>query len=100
LNRDFEQVLADLAKLQELASSSTIASPFSYHGPGDASLGHMVVAELLQCGKKPTWAGSAVLHRRWEKKREDPNDALLEAKALIEKRRKTAARKKSTGSKG
>jgi hypothetical protein len=35
------------------------------------------------------------LHDRWEKKRKDPNDVLIEAARLMEKRRKEAARKKA-----
>ena len=35
------------------------------------------------------------IHDRWEKKLKDPNDVLIEAARLMEKRRKEAARKKA-----
>jgi len=101
LNRDFEQVLADLAKLQELGvfqhDRFTI---FRIMVQETRAWANMVVAELLQMREEDDLGWFGRLHRRWEKKREDPNDALRDAKALIEKRRKAAARKKSAGSKG
>jgi len=54
----------------------------------------MELAELLQMEEQDAWAYFGRLRRRWEKKREDPNDVLIEAARLMEKRRKTAARKK------
>ena len=101
LNRDFEQVLADLAKLQELGvfqhDRFTI---FRIMVQETRAWANMVVAELLQMREEDDLGWFGRLHRRWEKKREDPNDALRDAKVLIEKRRKAAARKKSAGSKG
>ena len=101
LNRDFEQVLADLARLQELGvfqhDRFTI---FRIMVQETRAWANMVVAELLQMREEDDLGYFGRLHRRWEKKREDPNDVLLEAKALLEKRRKAAARKKSAESKG
>src|SRR6267378_4600719 len=101
LNRDFGQVLADLARLQELGVfQHDRFNIFRIMVQETRAWVNMLVAELLQMREEDDLGWFGRLHRRWEKKRENPNDALREAKALIEKRRKAAARKKSAGSKG
>jgi hypothetical protein len=96
LNRDFGQVLADLAKLQELGvfqhDRGTIISVVVKETRAWAN---MELAELLQMQEQDDHAWFGRLHRRWEKTWEDPNDVLLEARHLLEKRRKAAARKKA-----
>jgi hypothetical protein len=96
LNRDFGQVLADLAKLQELGvfqhDRFTI---FRIMVHETRAWANMELAELLQMREEDDLGYFGRLHRRWEKKREDPNDVLLEARHLLEKRRKAAARKKA-----
>jgi len=55
----------------------------------------MVVAELLQMREKTTWAGSAVCTAAGRRNAKDPNDAAPRSQGVeIEKRRKSAARKK------
>src|SRR6267143_857442 len=89
LNRDFGQVLADLARLQELGV-------FQYDRGNIISVviketrawANMELVELLQMLEQDAWAYLGRLRRRWEKKREDPNDVLREATRLLEKRRK------------
>src|SRR6267378_8523230 len=81
LNRDFGQVLADLAKLQELGVfQRDIGTIISVVVKETRAWANMVVAELLQMREEDDRGWFGQLHRRWEKKREDPNDALLEAK--------------------
>ena len=107
LNRDFEQVLADLAKLQELGVfQRDLGHIFSVVVKETRAWANMELAELLQMREQDAWAYFGRLHDRWEKKLKDPNDVLIEAARLMEKRRKAAARKKAqrkaggAGSKG
>ena len=100
LNRDFGQVLADLARLQELGVfQHDRGSILRVVVQETRAWANMELAELLQMREQDDRAWFGRLHRRWEKTWEDPNDVLLEAKHLLEKRRKAAARKKSAGSK-
>src|SRR5258708_24860013 len=95
LNRDFGEVLADLAKLQELGVfQRDLGSIIGVVVKETRAWANMELVELLQMREQDDWAYFGRLHRRWDKKWEDPNDILLEAKALMEKRRKAAARKK------
>src|SRR6267378_2457739 len=95
LNRDFGQVLADLAKLQELGVfQHDRGSIISVVVKETRAWANMELAELLQMREEDDRAWFGRLHRRWEKKREDPNDVLREAKHLMEKRRKAAAKKR------
>jgi hypothetical protein len=107
LNRDFGQVLADLARLQELGVfQHDRGNTISVVVKETRAWANMELAELLQMREEDDHAWFGRLHRRWEKTWEDPNDVLLEARHLLEKRRKAAARKKGqrkrrgAGSKG
>src|SRR5258706_2369365 len=46
------------------------------------------LVEILQQREQDDWTRFGRLHRRWEKKLQDPNDVLIEAKLLMEKRGK------------
>jgi hypothetical protein len=96
LNRDFGQVLADLARLQEFGVfQRDLGSIISAVVKETRAWANMELVELLQMLEQDDWAWFGRVHRRWDKKWEDPNDILLEAKQLMEKRRKAAARKKA-----
>jgi len=102
LNRDFGQVLADLARLQELGGfqhdRGTIIGVVVKETRAWANL---ELAELLQMQEEDDWAWFGRVHRRWEKTWEDPNDVLREAARLMERRRKAAAKKRrGAGSEG
>ena len=49
--------------------------------------------EFLEPREQDDWAHFGRLHRRWEKKLQDPNDVLIEAALVMEKRRKVAGKK-------
>jgi hypothetical protein len=106
LNRDFGQVLADLAKLQELgAFQHDRGTIISVVVKETRAWANMELAELLQMQEQDDHAWFGRLHRRWEKTWEDPNDVLREAARLMEKRRKAAEKKRrkqgrGAGSKG
>ena len=95
LNRDFGQVLADLARLQELGVfQHDRGNIISVVVKETRAWANMELVELLQMEEQDAWAYFGRLRRRWEKRLEDPNDVLIEAARLMEKRRKAAARKK------
>ena len=102
LNQDFQQVLNDIARLQELGVfQRDLGHIFSVVVKETRAWANMVVAELLQMREEDDLGWFGRLHRRWEKKREDPNDVLIEAARLMEKRRKAAAKKRrGAGSEG
>src|SRR5258708_34072823 len=94
LNRDFEQVLVDLARLQELGVfQRDLGHIFSVVVKETRAWANMEMAEFLQMREQDAWAYFGRLHNRWEKKLRDPNDVLVEAKLLLEKRRKAAGKK-------
>jgi hypothetical protein len=96
LNRDFEQVLTDIARLQELGLfQRDLEHIFSVVVKETRAWANLEVAEFLQMREQDAWAYFGRLHNRWEKKLRDPNDVLIEAELLLEKHRFAAARKKS-----
>jgi len=96
LNRDFEQVLIDLARLQEIGVfQRDLGHILSVVVKETRAWANMETAEFLQMREQDAWTWFGRLHARWEKRLRDPNDVLLEAKLLMEKRRFAAARKKS-----
>ena len=96
LNRDFGQVLADLARLQELGVfQHDRGSILRVVVQQTRAWANMEMAEFLQMREQDAWAYFGRLHNRWEKKLRDPNDVLIEARHLLERRRKAAARKKA-----
>ncbi len=93
LNRDFEQVLIDLARLQELGVlQRDLGHILSVVVKETRAWANFEMAEFLQMREQDAWAYFGRLHNRWEKRLRDP---LVEAKLLMEKRRFAAARKKS-----
>ena len=101
LNRAFEQVLADLGRLQEF--------PFFHREP----LGHFQVVveeirawanfellEVLLDREQDAWARFGRRRDRWEKKYSDPDDILLEAERLKRKLGKSAGKRRAQGGKG
>ena len=101
LNRDFGQVLADLARLQELGVfQHDRGSILRVVVQETRAWANMELAELLQMREEDDRAWFGRLHRRWEKTWEDPNDVLIEAKHLMERRRKAAAKKRQKQGRG
>jgi len=101
LNRDFEQVLTDFARLQELGVfARDLPHIFSVIVKETRAWANMEMAEFLQMREQDAWAYFGRLHNRWEKKFRDPNDVLIEAKLLLEKRRKAAEKKRQRKRRG
>ena len=95
LNRDFEQVLVHLARLQELGmfQPEDFGDLFPVIIQETRAWANMELVEALRPREQDDWTHFGRLHRRWEKKLQDPNDVLIEAKLLMEKRRKAAGKK-------
>ena len=94
LNQDFQQVLNDIARLQELGVlQRDLGHILSVVVKETRAWANFEMAEFLQMREQDAWAWFGRLHNRWEKKLRDPNDVLIEAKLLLEKRRKAAGRK-------
>ena len=94
LNRDFEQVLIDMARLEKLgAFQSDPEHIYSVIVKRTRAEANMDVAEFLQEREQDASAWYDRLHARWEKKMRDPNDVLIEAERLLDKRRKRAGKK-------
>src|SRR5229473_721453 len=94
LNRDFEQVLIDIARLQELGVfQRDLGHIFSVVVKETRAWANMEMAEFLQMREQDAWAYFGRLHNGWEKKLRDPSDVLIEAKLLLDKRRKAAGKK-------
>src|SRR6266853_1955226 len=95
LNRDFGQVLADLARLQELGMiRRDLGGILRVLVQQTRGWANMDLVEELQPLEQDDRAWYGRIYDRWEKRLKDPNDVLLEAKHLLEKRRREAARKK------
>jgi hypothetical protein len=95
LNRDFGQVLADLARLRDLGVFPRgIGSTLRVVVQHTRAWANQELVEVLQPLEQDerTWFGR--VYDQWESRLKDPNDVLIEAKQLLEKRRKEAARKK------
>jgi len=96
LNRGFEEVFIALARLQELGVfQRDVEHIISVVVKETRAWANLDIAEFLQMREQDAWAWYGRLHDRWEKRLKDPNDVLIEAKLLLEKRRAEAARKKS-----
>ena len=94
LNRGFEQVLADLEKLEKMQIfRPDLGNIFRVMVQETRTFANVEVVEVMQEVEQDDWALFGRLHRKWEKKYEGPNDILLAAKQLKEKRRKAAERK-------
>jgi hypothetical protein len=96
LNRDFGQVLADLARLQELGVfQHDRGSILRVVVQQTRAWANMELVEVLQPLEQDDRAWFGRIYDRWEKTWKDPNDVLIEARQLLEKRRRAAARKKA-----
>src|SRR5712671_1588229 len=95
LNRDFEQVLAELARLHELGMfNRDLENILRIVVKETRAWANFELVEILLQREQDDWTRFGRLHRRWEKKLQDPNDVLIEAKLLMEKQRKAAGKKR------
>ena len=101
LNQRFEQVLADLVRLQEF--------PFFRR----EALGHLQVVveetrawanfelvEAMHGREQEDWTRSGRLRHQWDKRYRDPDDVLIEAEQRKRELRKAAAKRRTQGGRG
>ena len=82
-NRDIEQVLIHLDKLHEMRIfRPDVSNIFRIMIQETRCFANLDVHEVMQQVEQDDWAIFGRLHRQWEKKYEDPNDILLQAKQL------------------
>src|SRR5712692_2606987 len=94
MNRDFEQVLADLEKLGKMGLFKPFLSNiFRIMVEETRTHANFELIEVMQEVEQDDWAHFGRLRRQWEKTWEDPNDVLLEAEHLKQQRRKEAEKK-------
>jgi len=93
LNRDFEQVLIALARLEKFGVFGDLGHITNVIVKKTRAQINMQIVAFLQAREEDAGAWWDRLHVRWEKRMKDPNDVLIEAKLLLEKRRKAAANK-------
>src|SRR5258708_6583544 len=89
LNRDFEQVLADFARLQELGVfKGDLGNIFHIVLQETRCWANLELFEFLKLRERDDWARLGQLHHQWENELENPNDPLIEAAVVMGKRRK------------
>src|SRR5712692_8143427 len=95
MNHDFECVLAELARLHELGMfNRDLANILRTAVKETRAWANFELVEILQQREQDDWTRFGRMHRRWEKKLQDPNDVLIEAKLLMEKQRKAGKKDK------
>jgi hypothetical protein len=93
LNQGFEQVLTDLGRLGKLGFRRELLAEFRVVVEETRAWANFEVLETMHDREERDWVRFGRLHREWEKKLFDPNDVLIEAERLKEKRRKVADRR-------
>jgi hypothetical protein len=95
LNHDFECVLFELGRLQELGVfNRDLGNILRVIVQKTRAWANLESVEALRPREQDDLAHFDRLHRRWrEKKLEDPYDVIIEAKRLMEKGQKAAGKK-------
>jgi len=94
LNHGFEWVLTELARLHELGMfNQDLTNILRVVVKETRAWANFELLEILHQREQDDWTRFGRLHRRWEKKLQDPNDVLIEAKLLMEKQQKAVAKK-------
>jgi len=93
LNQEFEQVLTELGRLGKLGFRRELLAEFRVVVEETRAWANFEVVETIHGREERDWFRFGRLHRQWEKKLFDPNDVLIEAERLKEKRRKVAVQR-------
>src|SRR5216684_5874333 len=95
LNQAFENVLADLQRLQRLPYfRSEFLREFQVMVEETRACINFELVESLHSREQDDWARFGRLRQKWEKRYRDPQDVLIEA----EKLRKSAGKRRKGGS--
>src|SRR5439155_18934988 len=95
LNQAFENVLADLQRLQHLPFfRSEFLREFQVMVEETRACINFELVEAMHSREQDDWTRFGRLRQKWEKRYRDPNDVLIEAKKL----RKSAGKRRKGGS--
>ena len=99
LNQAFENVLADLQRLQHLPFfRSEFLREFQVMVEETRACINFELVESLHSREQDDWARFGRLRQQLEKRYRDPNDVLIEAERLTRKLRKSAGKRRKGGS--
>ena|SRR5579864_9341474 len=100
LNQGFEQVLADLRRFDKSPLfRRQLLHVLSVVIEETRAWANFEIVEVMHEHELSDWTRFSKLHRDWEKRYRDPNDVLLEAEELKQKRRKSVGKSRSKGGK-
>ncbi len=101
LNQGFEQVLADLGRLQEFPFfRREFLKHFQVTVEETRAWANFELVGVMQSREQADWTRFGRLRRRWEKRYRDVNDVLLEAEKLKRQMRKAAGKGRAKVGKG
>ncbi len=101
LNQGFEQVLADLRRLEEFPFfQREFLRHFQVAVEETRAWANFEVAEVMQGRELDDWTRFGRLRHQWEKKYRDPDDVVIEAGKLGRTRGKAAGKRRTKGGKG
>src|SRR6266852_2006923 len=94
LNQGFENVLADLQRLQRLPFfRPEFLREFQVMVEETRAGVNFELVEALHSREQDDWTRFGRLRQQWEKRYRDPNDVLIEAERLKKKIRKSAGKR-------
>ena len=95
LNQAFEQVLADLRRLQEFPFlSREFLKHFQSAVEETRCWANFEIAEVMHSREQHDWAKFGRLRQRWENRYADPNDVLIEAEKRKRELRRVAGKRR------
>ena len=101
LNQGFENVLADLVRLQKFPFFRLqFLRHFQVMVEETRAWANFELVEALHSREQGDWARFGRLRHQWERRYRDPGDGLIEAEQRKRELRKAAARRSTKGSKG
>jgi hypothetical protein len=101
LNQGFENVLAELVRLQEFPFlRREFLRHFQVMVEETRAWANFELVEAMHSREQDDWARFGRLRHQWEKRYRDPDDVLIEAEQRKRELRKAAARRGTKGSKG
>jgi hypothetical protein len=101
LNQGFEQVLADLVRLQQFPFfRRELLGHFQVVVEETRAWANFELVEAMHTREQVDWAHFGRLRHRWEKRYRDPNDVLIEAEQLKRKLGKSSSKRRAKGSRG
>ena len=98
LNQAFESALADLQRLQRLPFFRLeFLREFQVMVEETRACINFELVEAMHSREQDDWTRFGRLRQQWEKRYRDPNDVLIEAERLKQKRRKSAGKRRKGG---